>query len=242
MGAESRTAPAMNAHEGPPRRIQEDRIHRAGSGTLAATDTQGFLHDHPPALSLRVGPGRADRNAGGGKTGKARPGLKPRRQPPGRGDPDACRVPREKSVDQPGTGQRTGVTPDAPLHSRCRKDFHDRLLGKRCRAVCGGSNPGRHGTTPPRSLQHFLSARLLAAAASLGSHPGARKQGVRPPSTGFALLDPCHGTEARARSLEAPSGSHTRPQFPIFASLASSYRCEPANHGLRIMNRTGSMG
>jgi hypothetical protein len=127
----------MDTHERFALRVQENGVHRAGSGTLAATDAEALLHHNTSAFSLRVRTGGAGRRTGGRQAGKTGPGFKSCREAPGRGDPDSGRVPRQKLVHLAGTGEGTGMTADAPFHSWRLKDFHQIPL-IRCDMVFSG--------------------------------------------------------------------------------------------------------
>jgi len=87
-------------------------------------DAELFFDFHAAALALGKSPCGARRRTGGRVAGQAGDGRESCGQPPGGLDADAGRQPGEVLVDEPGTGQRTGVAPDAAFHVGGGEDFH----------------------------------------------------------------------------------------------------------------------
>jgi hypothetical protein len=118
----------MNADIRFPRGIEIDRIHRACRGTLTAADTELLTYENAAAFPLGIGAGGTGRSARGRVTGKAGLRLKSAREPAGRHDPDARRIPGKKFVDNARACQGARVASDAAFHPVGYENFHSRSL------------------------------------------------------------------------------------------------------------------
>jgi hypothetical protein len=114
----------MQAHIDLSLLILADRINRTGGDALPAPDTMLLADHHTTSLPLAEGAGWTGGDARGRITAKTDEGDKTGRQSAGRVDANAGTGPGNLSVNQPRTGQRTGVTTDTAINSGSGKKFH----------------------------------------------------------------------------------------------------------------------
>lgn len=96
-----------------------DGIYWTGIHTLTATNTHFPTHHHSAARTLSQRTSRAGRGTGSRLTGQAPDSNKAGGQPSGRLYSDTSRMPRQPSLNKPGTSHGTGMAADALIHSWC---------------------------------------------------------------------------------------------------------------------------
>ncbi len=118
MGAEIDTAAAVQANIDRTMLVLTYRIDRASRYALTASDTLLFTDDDPAPLALTESAGRAGSDTRRRVTAKADKGHETGGQPTGRMDTNTGAGPGNLLMNQPGAGQRTGMTANTTFDSR----------------------------------------------------------------------------------------------------------------------------
>lgn len=124
MRTEVDASAAMQAYIDLTLLILTDRINRTGGDAFPAPDAMFLTNHHTAPLPLAEGAGGTGGDAWSRITAKTDEGDKTGRQPAGGMDANTGAGPGNLSVNQPRTGQRTGVAPDTAVNSGGGKKFH----------------------------------------------------------------------------------------------------------------------